>query len=71
MPKTIHIDRNAVYLLRDAATVCGLAAHAVRTAIKSGELPATKRSRRTYIEGDALWRRITGRPQQTTGITHG
>lgn len=70
MPKTIEIDREAVYILRDAATLCGQTVNSVQTAIKAGELPATKRSRCTYIEGDALWRWVTGRPQETNGGTH-
>ncbi|GAA5510585.1 helix-turn-helix domain-containing protein [Novipirellula caenicola] len=71
MPKTINVDRNAVYRLSDAAILCGLTNHAVQCAIKAGELPATKRSRRTYIEGDALWRWITGRPQATEAANRG
>ena len=65
MQKTINIDRDAVYPLPSAATLCGLTTNAVQSAVKAGELPATKRARRTYIEGDALWRWITGRPQET------
>lgn len=65
MHKTINVDRKAVYPLSDAATLCGLTTNAVQTAIKAGELPATKRARRTYIDGEALWRWLTGRPQQS------
>lgn len=72
MQSTINVDRSAVYRLSDAATLCGLTTNAVQSAIKAGELPATKRSRRTFIEGEALWRWITGRPQQADGgIDHG
>ena len=60
---TINIDREAVCPLSSAAAVCGLTENAVSAAIKTGELPATKRSRRTFIEGETLWRWITGRPQ--------
>lgn len=70
MEKTINIDRQAVYLLNDAARVCGLTSNAIQAAIKAGELPATRRARRTFIEGDALWRWITGRPQ-TSEVSHG
>jgi hypothetical protein len=70
MPKTINIDREAVYLLSDAATVCGLTVNAVQSAVKAGELPATRRSRRTFIEGETLYRWITGRPQ-TDGANRG
>ena len=71
MPSTIEIDRQAVYQAHHAATLCGLTVNAIQTAIKAGELPATKRSRRTYIEGEALWRWITGRPQATTEAARG
>lgn len=72
MIKTIEIDRMAVYLLPEAASVCGLTINAIQAAIKTGELPATKRARRTFIEGESLWRWLTGRPQQTDGGTdHG
>jgi len=67
MQRAITIDRAAVYQLSDAATTCRLTTNAVQNAIKAGELPATRRSRRTYIEGEALWRWITGRPQQSPG----
>ena len=65
MGKAINIDREAIYRLPDAATLCDLTTNAVQSAVRAGELPATKRARRTYIEGDALWRWITGRPQAT------
>ncbi len=68
MHNSINIDRAAVYALSDAATVCGLTNNAVQSAIKVGELPATRRSRRTYIEGEALWRWITGRPQSSEAV---
>jgi hypothetical protein len=71
MAKTIDIDRNAVYLLTEAATVCGLTVNAVQAAVKAGELPATKRSRRTFIEGETLWRWITGRPLTEQGANRG
>ena len=71
MAKTIDIDRNAVYQLSDAATVCNLTMSAVQAGIKAGQLPATKRSRNTFIEGDALWRWITGRPQATEAANRG
>lgn len=71
MNRQITIDRQAVYHIADAANLCELAPSALAAAIKSGELPATKRSRRTYIEGDALWRWLTGRPQETEGGNRG
>lgn len=63
MLKAIQIDRSAVYQLQNAAIVCGISVNALQTAIKAGRLPATKRGLKTYLEGEALWRWITGRPQ--------
>jgi hypothetical protein len=67
MSQGIRIDRNAVYHVVDAAELCEISQSSISAAIKAGELPATKRSRRTYIEGENLWRWITGRPQVTQG----
>jgi hypothetical protein len=64
MPKTIIIDRQAVYQISDAAVACDLTHNAIQSAVRAGELPATKRARRVFIEGEALWRWITGRPQE-------
>jgi hypothetical protein len=71
MATTINIDRNAVYQLYDAATVCNLKLSALQAAIKAGELPATKRSRNYFIEGETLWRWITGRPHTEQGASRG
>lgn len=72
MPSNIQIDREAIYTIADAATLCELPLTSVRSAIKNGELSATRRARRTFVQGESLWRWLTGRPQQTDGGTdHG
>jgi hypothetical protein len=65
--KRIEVDRSAVYELNDAAKLCGLAAATLRRAAQSNELPTTKRGRRYFIDGDRLWRWLTGRPQGIGG----
>ena len=64
MSHGIKIDRDAVYDIGDAATVCHQTMAAVQAAVRSGELPATRRGRRTYVTGESLWRWLTGRPRE-------
>ena len=66
MPESIEIDRRAIYQIHSAAAVCDLSTEALRSAIKAGDLPATVISRRTFIDGDSLWRWLAGRPHHAT-----
>jgi hypothetical protein len=55
MAKAIKIDRTAIYDQDDAANAT----------IKTGELRATRRCRRDFIDGESLWRWLTGHPQES------
>lgn len=66
MPLEIKIDREAIYDRYDTANACGLSKSAIDKAIREGELSANRRGRRTYIEGEAIYCWLTGRPQPKT-----
>ena len=65
MAKAIKIDRTAIYDQDDAANASGLSINAINAAIKTGELRATRRCRRDFIDGESLWRWLTGHPQES------
>ena len=67
MKDCFEVNRSGIYSITATAKHCGQTENAIRRAIKCGELPAKKRGRQTYIEGEALYRWLTGKPQQTCG----
>lgn len=67
----IKIDTDAVYDLYAIAKECGITSNALKAAVSAGELPATKRGRITFVEGDALFRWLTGKPQAEEASTRG
>lgn len=60
MKSSIEIDRDAIYLISEAAEGCSLSTTVLASAIKSGVLPATMRGRKTFIEGAALRQWLVG-----------
>lgn len=63
MKRKFSIDRDAIYEASEAASACGTPTSTVKAAIQNGELLGAKRGRLTFVEGESLWRWLTGRPQ--------